>query len=45
MMTSQYFIKKQKIDRSIESELANYCELIKTNPDDEGISYFKERVV
>ena len=45
MMTSQYFIKKQKIDKSIESELANYCELIKTNPDDEGPSYFKERVV
>lgn len=45
MMTSQYFIKKQKIDKSIESELANYCELIKTNPDGEGTSYFKERVV
>lgn len=45
MMTSQYFIKKQKIDRTIESELANYCEIIKTNPNDEGTSYFKERVV
>jgi hypothetical protein len=44
MRTSQYFIRKQAIDKSFESELANYCELIRTDPDVDQI-YFKEDVV
>jgi hypothetical protein len=45
MRTSQYFIRKQNIDKSFESELANYCELVENKEDDAGDSYFKERVV
>lgn len=44
MRTSQYFIRKQNNDKTFESDLANYCEMIKQNPD-EGTVYFKERVV
>jgi len=45
MRNSQYFIRKQNIDKSYESDLATYCELIKTNPDNENINYFTERIV
>jgi hypothetical protein len=45
MRNSQYFIRKQGVDKSLESDLATYCDLLKFNPDGEGISYFKERVV
>lgn len=45
MRTSQYFIRKQNIDKSFESELANYCELVENQEDDANDSYFKERVV
>jgi hypothetical protein len=45
MRNSQYFIRRQNIDKSFESDLATYCELINTNPDEGGDSYFKERVV
>jgi len=44
MRTSQYFVRKQNIDKSFESELANYCELIKTTPDIDQV-YFTEDVV
>ena len=44
MRTAQYFIRKQNIDKSFESDLATYCELILNNPDDE-IVYFKERIL
>lgn len=44
MRTSQYFIRKQAIDKSFESELANYCELLKSNPDIDQV-YFKDDVV
>jgi hypothetical protein len=44
MRTSQYFVRKQNIDKSFESELANYCELIKTTPDVDQV-YFTEAVV
>jgi hypothetical protein len=44
MRTSHYFVRKQNpIDKSFESDLADYCEFLKTNPDDNQI-YFKERV-
>jgi hypothetical protein len=45
MRTSQYFIRKQNIDKSFESELANYCEIVENQEDDINDSYFKERVV
>jgi hypothetical protein len=45
MRNSQYFIRKQGVDKSLESDLATYCDLLKSNPDGEGTSYFKERVV
>ena len=44
MRTSQFFIRKQCIDKTFESDLANYCEQINNNPDEET-SYFKERIV
>jgi len=44
MRTSQYFIRKQNNnDKSWESELANYCELIQSNPDVDVV-YFKDEV-
>lgn len=45
MRNSQYFIRRQNIDKSFESDLATYCEIINTNPEEGGNSYFKERVV
>ena len=45
MRTSQYFIRKQNIDKSFESDLATYCQFVSTNNDDEGVTYFKENVV
>lgn len=44
MRTSQYFIRKQNIDKSFESDLATYCELL-NNGFDELDVYFKERIV
>jgi hypothetical protein len=44
MRTAQYFIRKQNIDKSFESDLATYCELIRDNPDDEVV-YFRERIL
>ena len=44
MRTAQYFIRKQNIDKTFESDLATYCEILRTNPDDEQV-YFSERVV
>ena len=44
MRTSQYFIRKQNnTDKSWESELANYCELVMNNPDVDVV-YFKDEV-
>lgn len=46
MRTSQYFIRKTLPDRTSESELANYCEMIVTgNYEDPGSEHFSERVV
>ena len=45
MRNSQYFIRRQAMDKSFDSDLATYCEIINTNPDDGGNSYFKERIV
>lgn len=44
MRTSQYFIRKQNIDKTFDSDLATYCELINTEYDNDHDT-FKEIVV
>ena len=44
MRTSQYFLRKQNLDKSFESELANYCELVISGAG-EMPNYFKENIV
>ena len=43
MRTAQYFIRKQNIDKTWDSDLATYCELIESG-EDELVDYFTERV-
>lgn len=44
MRTSQYFIRKQNVDKSFESDLATYCDMIQdSSPDEEDI--FREKIV
>lgn len=43
MRTSQYFVRKQNTDKTWDSDLATYCEIV-NNGDDEVANYFKERV-
>ena len=43
MRTSQYFIRKQNSDKTWDSDLADYCEIILNKPDDE-IIFIKERL-
>ena len=43
MRTSQYFIRKQNTDKTYDSDLADYCEMIINKPDDE-IVFIKERL-
>jgi hypothetical protein len=45
MKTSQYFISKMNPDKSRESELANYCNMIINNDYDTDDSHFSEKVV
>jgi hypothetical protein len=42
MRTSQYFIRKQNIDKTCDSELADYCNMIDNVLDDEVV-FIKER--
>ena len=35
MRTAQYFLRKQNIDKSWDSDLATYCEFLKDNPDED----------
>lgn len=44
MQTSQYFIRKQQVDRTWQSDLANWCELI-ISGEDTSDNHFKENVV
>jgi hypothetical protein len=44
MRTAQYFLRKQNVDKSWDSDLATYCEFLKDNPDDE-VDTFSELVV
>jgi hypothetical protein len=43
MRTSQYFVRKQNSDKTWDSDLATYCELINSGVDEVN-NYFKERV-
>jgi hypothetical protein len=44
MRTSQYFIRKQNTDKTWDSDLATYCDLVNNRPEEET-NYFKERVI
>lgn len=43
MRTSQYFIRKQNTDKTWDSDLATYCEVV-INGEDDIVDYFKETV-
>jgi len=45
MRTSQYFVRKQSSDKTWDSDLATYCDLVVNGHDDEQENYFQERVV
>jgi hypothetical protein len=45
MKTSQYYIRKQNLDKESDSELANYCDIIINGTEDQDQSHFSERVV
>jgi hypothetical protein len=45
MRNSQYFIVKTNTDKTKDSELADYCEIIHNGIDEESDSFFKDRVV
>ena len=44
MRNSQYFIRKQNLDKSFESDLATYCELVLSGAD-EVPTYFRDNIV
>jgi hypothetical protein len=44
MRTAQYFLRKQNVDKSWDSDLATYCEFLKDNPEDE-VDTFSDLVV
>ena len=44
MRTSQYFIRKQNVDKSFESDLATYCDMIQDGSTDEE-NIFREKIV
>ena len=44
MRTSVYFIKKQNLDKSTDSELANYCHMIQNGVEESSSSHFHENV-
>jgi hypothetical protein len=43
MRTSQYFVRKQSTDKTWDSDLATYCEIVNSG-DDEVATYFKDIV-
>lgn len=45
MKNSQYFIRKQNTDKSWDSELANYCEIIINGEDIDDTPHFSDKVV
>lgn len=46
MRTSAYFIRKTELDKSIVSDLANYCDIVESGEDlNIGDTHFSDRVV
>jgi len=45
MKNSQYFIRKQNTDKSWDSELANYCDIIINGDDEPETPHFSDNVV
>lgn len=45
MRTSQYFIRKQGSDKSFESDLATYCDMLNYEGPNEEEDIFKEKIV
>lgn len=45
MRTSRYFISKQRSDRSVEYELANYCQMTIECTLETPANYFNEKIV
>lgn len=45
MRTAQYFVRKQNIDKSFDSDLATYCDLLNSGYDDDNYDVFKDLVV
>ena len=45
MRTSAYFIRKTELDKSIVSDLANYCEIVKSGEEPEKDTHFSDKVV
>ena len=45
MRTSQYFIRKQGSDKSFESDLATYCDMLNYEGTNEDLDIFKEKIV
>jgi hypothetical protein len=45
MKNSQYFIRKQNTDKSWDSELANYCDIIINGDDEDDKPHFSDNVV
>lgn len=45
MRTSQYFIRKQGSDKSFESDLATYCDMLNYEGPSEEQDIFREKIV
>ena len=45
MRTSQYFIRKQNTDKTWDSDLATYCDIILSGADDINQTHFSDKVV
>jgi len=45
MRTSAYFIRKTELDKSIVSDLANYCEIVESGEDLDEDTHFSDKVV
>ena len=45
MRTSQYFVRKQNTDKSWDSDLATYCDMIINGEDEYEETYFKDKIV
>ena len=44
MRTSQYFVRKQNTDKSFESDLATYCDMLNESSSNEE-DIFREKIV